>query len=123
MQLHLNRTLNKLCSGGKSQDYSLSELYAESTEKMAVSNTSAKLRIESESFDVVPLQSIRPEPTKGGTLVAAWDRQMCEGKGEAGGREVGGQRVFGLSFVGIKLSLYVSGHSVCVGCFLKDFIC
>ena len=36
---------------------------------------------------------------------------------------VGGQRVFRLSFVGIGVSLYVLGHSVCVGYFLKDFIC
>jgi hypothetical protein len=48
---------------------------------------------------------------------------MCEGKGEAGRREVGRQRVFELSFVGVRVSLYVSGHFVCVGYFLKDFTC
>ena len=61
-RLTLNRALNKMCSGGKSQDYGLSKLYAESTGKMVASNTSAKLKIDSESFDVVPLQSIQPEP-------------------------------------------------------------
>jgi hypothetical protein len=31
VQFHLNRTLNKMCSGGKSQEYSLSKLYAENS--------------------------------------------------------------------------------------------